>query len=83
MDTVAYIGLDWGDARHSVHLQTPEGTIEHLELDVLHGPISRPQMYRVPRVAPIQPDVRHDVVHVAKPPFRCYNALGVGPAQAL
>ena len=33
MDTMAYIGLDWGDARHSVHLQTPEGTIEHIELE--------------------------------------------------
>ena len=29
---VAYIGLDWGDAQHSVHLQTPAGTIEHLVL---------------------------------------------------
>jgi len=38
---VAYIGLDWGDERHSVHLQTAEGTLEHVELeqkpDVLHA----------------------------------------------
>ena len=37
---VAYIGLDWADERHSVHLQTPDGTIEHFELEqkpaVLH-----------------------------------------------
>lgn len=37
---VAYIGLDWADARHSVHLQTAEGRIEHRELEqkpaVLH-----------------------------------------------
>jgi transposase len=37
---VAYIGLDWADERHSVHLQTAEGTTEHLELEqkpaVLH-----------------------------------------------
>ena len=41
MDTiVAYIGLDWADERHSVHLQTAEGAIEHFELEqkpaVLH-----------------------------------------------
>ena len=38
---VAYIGLDWGDERHSVHLQTADGTLEHVELeqkpDVLHA----------------------------------------------
>jgi transposase len=37
---VASIGLDWADERHSVHLQTAEGTIEHVELEqkpaVLH-----------------------------------------------
>lgn len=37
---VAYIGLDWADERHSVHVQTADGTIEHLELEqkpaVLH-----------------------------------------------
>jgi hypothetical protein len=36
----AYIGLDWADERHSVHLQTAEGVIEHRELEqkpaVLH-----------------------------------------------
>ena len=39
-DVVAYIGLDWADERHSVHLQTADGRIEHLELEqkpaVLH-----------------------------------------------
>ena len=25
MDIVAYIGLDWADERHSVHLQTADG----------------------------------------------------------
>ena len=39
-EVVAYIGLDWADARHSVHLQTAEGKIEHFELEqkpaVLH-----------------------------------------------
>ena len=38
---VAYIGLDWADERHSVHLQTADGTVEHRELeqkpDVLHA----------------------------------------------
>jgi transposase len=37
---VAYIGLDWADERHSVHLQSADGTVEHLELEqkpaVLH-----------------------------------------------
>jgi transposase len=37
---VAYIGLDWADERHSVHLQPADGRIEHLELEqkpaVLH-----------------------------------------------
>lgn len=37
---VAYIGLDWADERHSVHLQTADGTIEHFALEqtpaVLH-----------------------------------------------
>jgi transposase len=37
---VAYIGLDWADERHSVHLQPAEGVIEHRELEqqpaVLH-----------------------------------------------
>ena len=40
-DIVAYIGLDWADERHSVHLQTADGTVEHRELeqkpDVLHA----------------------------------------------
>jgi transposase len=39
-DVVAYIGLDWADERHSVHLQAADGRIEHLELEqkpaVLH-----------------------------------------------
>jgi transposase len=37
---VAYIGLDWADERHAVHLQSTHGTIEHSELEqkpaVLH-----------------------------------------------
>jgi transposase len=37
---VASIGLDWADERHSVHLQAPDGRIEHVELEqkpaVLH-----------------------------------------------
>jgi transposase len=37
---VAYIGLDWADERHSVHLQPADGKIEHHELEqkpaVLH-----------------------------------------------
>jgi transposase len=40
-DIVAYIGLDWGDERHSVHVQAAEGPIEHIDLeqkpDVLHA----------------------------------------------
>lgn len=41
MDNIlAFIGLDWADERHSVHLQAPDGQIEHLELEqkpaVLH-----------------------------------------------
>ena len=39
-DVVAYIGLDWADERHSVHLQPADGKIEHHELEqkpaVLH-----------------------------------------------
>ncbi len=40
-DIAVYIGVDWGDERHSVHLQAEGGsTIEHFELeqkpDVLH-----------------------------------------------
>ena len=37
---VAYIGLDWADEQHSVHLQAADGTIEHRVLEqkpaVLH-----------------------------------------------
>jgi len=44
---VAYIGLDWADERHSVHVQTAEGTIEHLELEqkpaVLHDWVAQLQ----------------------------------------
>jgi len=44
---VAYIGLDWGDERHSVHLQTAEGAIEHVEVEqkpaVLHEWIAQLQ----------------------------------------
>jgi len=29
MDIVAYIGLDWADAEHSVHLQAVDGRVEH------------------------------------------------------
>jgi len=48
LDTVvAYIGLDWADERHSVHLQTAEGAVEHRELEqkpaVLHEWIARLQ----------------------------------------
>jgi transposase len=39
-NVVAYIGLDWADERHSVHLQPADGNIEHHELEqkpaVLH-----------------------------------------------
>ena len=46
-DVVAYVGLDWADERHSVHLQTPEGRIEHVELEqkpaVLHAWIAELQ----------------------------------------
>jgi transposase len=44
---VAYIGLDWGDERHSVHLQPTAGAIEHLELEqkpaVLHEWVAQRQ----------------------------------------
>ena len=44
---VAYIGLDWGDEWHSVHLQTPEGAIEHVALEqkpaVLHDWVAQLQ----------------------------------------
>ena len=44
---VAYIGLDWGDERHSVHLQTAEGVIEHVEIEqtpaVLHEWVAQRQ----------------------------------------
>lgn len=41
MDNIlAYVGLDWADERHSLHLQTAAGAIEHRELEqkpaVLH-----------------------------------------------
>jgi transposase len=43
----AYIGLDWGDERHSVHLQTAAGTIEQHALEhraeVLHEWIAQLQ----------------------------------------
>jgi len=43
----AYIGLDWADERHSVHLQTADGTLEHLELEqkpaVLHDWVAQLQ----------------------------------------
>lgn len=46
-DVVAYIGLDWADERHSVHLQAADGRIEHLELEqkpaVLHEWIAQLQ----------------------------------------
>lgn len=29
MDIVAYVGLDWADAEHSVHLQPADGRVEH------------------------------------------------------
>jgi len=39
-DVVAWIGLDWADERHSVHLQPADGRLEHFELEqkpaVLH-----------------------------------------------
>ena len=44
-EIVAYIGVDWGDERHSVHLQAVGGAIEHCELeqkpDVLHNWLAR------------------------------------------
>jgi hypothetical protein len=46
-DVVAYIGLDWADEWHSVHLQTADGPIEHLELEqkpaVLHAWVAQLQ----------------------------------------
>lgn len=29
MDIVAYVGLDWADAEHSIHLQAADGRVEH------------------------------------------------------
>ena len=45
-ELVAYSGLDWGDQRHAVHIQTAEGgTVERVELeqrpDVLHAWVAR------------------------------------------
>jgi transposase len=44
---LACIGLDWADDRHSVHLQTADGRIEHFELEqkpaVLHEWIAQLQ----------------------------------------
>jgi transposase len=37
MDIVAYIGLDWADAAHSVHLQAGDGRVEH------HTVVQRPE----------------------------------------
>ena len=46
-DVVAYIGLDWADERHSVHLQPAEGKSEHYELEqkpaVLHDWVAQLQ----------------------------------------
>ena len=48
MDNIlAYVGLDWADERHSVHLQTAAGAIEQIELEqkpaVLHEWIAQLQ----------------------------------------
>ena len=32
---VACVGLDWGDERYSVHLQTADGTVHPTELRVI------------------------------------------------
>ena len=41
MEIVAYIGLDWADAEHSVHLQPAHGPVEHVTVaqrpEALHG----------------------------------------------
>lgn len=46
-EVVAYLGLDWGDERHAVHLQTADGAVERCELeqkpDVLHTWIAQLQ----------------------------------------
>ena len=36
-EVVAYIGLDWGDQRHSVHLRAGGGKVEHVELEQKPG----------------------------------------------
>jgi hypothetical protein len=44
MEIVAYIGLDWADAEHSVHLQPADGPVEHVTVaqrpEALHASVA-------------------------------------------
>ena len=83
MDTVAYIGLDWGDARHSVHLQTPEGTIEHVELEqkpaVLHDWVAQLQQRFAGGTIAVAIEQRKGAVIHALLQYDCFVLYPINP----
>ena len=80
---VAYIGLDWGDEWHSVHLQTPEGAIEHVALEqtpaVLHDWVAQlRQRFAGGRIAVALEQRKGAVIH-ALLQYDCFVLYPINP----
>ena len=84
MDTIAaYIGLDWADERHAVHLQSADGKIEHLELEqkpaVLHEWVAqRQQRFGGGKIAVALEQRKGAVVH-ALLMYDCFVLYPINP----
>jgi transposase len=80
---VAYIGLDWGDERHSVHLQTAEGAIERFELEqkpaVLHEWIAQLQQRFAGGKIAVALEQRNGAVIHALLQYDCFVLYPINP----
>jgi transposase len=79
----AYIGLDWADERHSVHLQTADGRIEHLELEqqpaVLHAWVAALQQRFGGRKIAVAIEQRKGAVVHALLMYDCFVLYPINP----
>jgi len=80
---VAYLGLDWADERHSVHLQTADGVIEHRELEqkpaVLHEWVAElQQRFRGGKIAVALEQRKGAVIH-ALLQYDCFVLYPINP----
>jgi transposase len=82
-DVVAWVGLDWGDQAHSIHLQVQQGPVEHVTLqqkpEVLHEWVAQLQQ-RLPgqRIAIAIEQRKGAVIH-ALMQYDCFVLYPINP----